>query len=151
MMFEGYPPQEKELFKIFCCSLVTNVPADARVLKIKHESDVKLINQKVVNLMNSSVIQSPFPEIEEVIKKCLPSPGQIIKCKYRSNIYLFIIGGTKFCEIAKRSHSKNNIYFYFNISTFELQQRCTSGHCHGRNISMSLPKLDWLIMDPWDC
>ena len=153
MMFQNNEknlPQENELYKIFCSSLVTNIPEDAKVIRLKSETNSAIIRNEVDKEDTLLLSLSPFPEIEEVIEKCLVYPGRIIKCQYRGNAYFYQIGGSRFCQIAKRSHSKNNIYFHFNVSTCELKQRCHSVHCQGCSVKIPTPNLDWLNMDPWD-
>ena len=99
--------------------------------------------------MNISI----YPEIEKLITSHITPPGYISGCKNFSNVFIFSVSGTKFCKMARRQHSHNNIYFYFDISRNVLQQRCHSPKCFGQYYTIFVPPaaLMWLYeMEPWE-
>ena len=157
---------DQELFETFCMSLVTNCPLDATVIQdISFCDQIKNVEacNRLMEFPSSSsrdtlkTVPSSFsvyPEIEELICQSLPHPGRIRECIYYPDVIIFPITGTKYCQIQRRSHRRNNIYYHFNVKLNQLQQRCHSMKCYGCYHSIAIPDsvLDWLKnLEPWSC
>ena len=130
---------ESNLFSLFCSSLVTNISPDATIIRTTENDVDEIVMSGTFSSSSKSFVYSTFPEIEAVIKSQLECPGTITKCKYYPNIVIYSIGGTRYCAIARRSHTRNHIFYQYNVSTNELQQRCFSEECRGYFQSIVIP------------
>ena len=120
--------------KIFLMSLISNVPAEFKTIEMKDVLKPTEISENLQQGNNNGgtfYTLSPYPEIENVTSN-LVLPGYIESWRPLKifngdfSVILYNIEGSRFCRNVGRHHSRNRIYYLFNLLSLTLVQACNS-------------------------
>ena len=131
---------------IFKASLITNVEATDTALDM---NDTPVRGKKTFTSTSPAAnkYKSPYHEIEEILLRVV-SPGYIRECIFYqglSEVIIYAVGGTRFCQNVSREHSSNNIYYICNLGDLTLSQACH--RCigfRGEKIKLDSNVLNWI-------